>query len=389
MIGRVKHLERYGLANEVEPGRWVVSDRAELGLRELGERNDVIKTMHRALADHGLEEERGVAQYVRHGGGSGEKITGRVLARGLAGDEMDERVYLVVDGVDGRVHHMVFPDASHLDEVRRDMIVGIAPRVSGPRAADRNIAINAEEDGGLYQPSRHLERIRDQFVREGKDPEAFVRFHVRRLEALRRAGQAGRIDDDRWTVPKDIVARGQAYDLAQGGDGLKLRTLATLNLERQIGSDGATWLDRELTARERLSITDSGFGREVKDALHRRALRLVEMGYATAKDGAVQIPGRAIAILEQREVERVGRQMATERGLTYTPTKVGEYVSGRLTGAASLVSGRFAMIEDRLGFQLVPWQPVLERRIGQHITGVRRSDGGIEWGFGQKRGLGL
>jgi len=209
------------------------------------------------------------------------------------------------------------------------------------------------------------------------------------LEALRRAGHAERIDDDHWKVPNDIVARGQAHDLAQGGDGLKLRTLASLNLERQISSDGATWLDRELIARERLPITDGGFGREVKDALDRRAHRLVEMGYATAKDGAILVPPRAIAVLEQREVERVGRQMATERGLTYTPTKAGDYVSGRLSGAASLVSGRFAIIEDGLGFQLVPWQPVLEQRIGQHITGVWRSDGGIEWGFGRKPGLGL
>ena len=251
MIGRVKHLERYGLASEVEPGQWVVSDRAEVSLRELSERNDAIKTMHRALADHGLEEQRGVARYVRHGEGSGERITGRVLAKGLAGDEMDERVYLVVDGVDGRVHHMVFPDASHLDEVRRDMIVEVAPRVSGPRAADRNIAINAEEDGSLYRPSRHLQRIRENFGREGKDLEAFIRSHVRRLEALRRAGHAERIDDDHWKVPNDIVARGQAHDLAQGGDGLKLRTLATLNLEGQIGSDGATWLDPGMAADHR------------------------------------------------------------------------------------------------------------------------------------------
>jgi hypothetical protein len=269
------------------------------------------------------------------------------------------------------------------------MIVEVAASVSGPRAADRNIARNAGEDGGVYRPSRHLERTRDQFDREGKDPEAFICSHVRRLEALRRAGHVERIDDDHWKVPKDIVVRGQAYDLAQGGDGLKLRTLATLNLERQIGSDGATWLDRMLTARERLPITDSGFGREVKDALDRRAQRLIEMGYATAKDGGIQIPGRAIASLEQREVERVGRQMATARGLTYTPTKLGDDVSGRLTGTASLISGRFAMIEDGLGFQLVPWHPVLEKRIGQHITGVRRSDGGIEIGFGRQRGLGL
>lgn len=47
------------------------------------------------------------------------------------------------------------------------------------------------------------------------------------------------------------------------------------------------------------------------------------------------------------------------------------------------------MIEDGLGFQLVPWQPVLEKWIGQHITGVWRSDGVIEWGLGRKRGLAL
>jgi hypothetical protein len=54
---------------------------------------------------------------------------------------------------------------------------------------------------------------------------------------------------------------------------------------------------------------------------------------------------------------------------------------------ASLASGRFAMIDDGLGFQLVPWQPFLAERIGQHITGIARDGGGIEWSFGRKRGL--
>jgi len=98
MIGRVKFLERYGLSSEVETGKWVISDRAEATLRELSDRNDIIKTMHRALASHGLEEERGIDQYVRHGVRPDGKIAGRVLAKGLAGDEMDERVYLVIDG---------------------------------------------------------------------------------------------------------------------------------------------------------------------------------------------------------------------------------------------------------------------------------------------------
>jgi Protein of unknown function (DUF3363) len=63
-------------------------------------------------------------------------------------------------------------------------------------------------------------------------------------------------------------------------------------------------------------------------------------------------------------------------------------------GFTQLSSGRFAIIETLsgdggLGFSLVPWQPVLDKRIGQHISGLMRSGGDIEWSFGRKRGLGL
>ena len=81
--------------------------------------------------------------------------------------------------------------------------------------------------------------------------------------------------------------------------------------------------------------------------------------------------------------------MAGARGLTYMPANASEYVSGRLAGVASLVSGRFAMIDNGLGFQLVPWQPLLEKYIGQHIGGLMRDDGGIEWTLGRSRGLSL
>lgn len=377
------------MATELEPGRWTLSDRAEQVLKDLDHRNEVINSVHRALTKNGLAEERGVGQFALHGEGSGEKIVGRVLAKGLAGDEMGERVYLVVDGIDGRVHHMEFKDPSRIDEVGRDLIIEAAPVVSGPRPADRNIAANAAEDNGVYQPSQHLERVRDSFERQGKDPEAFVRSHVRRLEALRRAGHVERIDADNWKVPKNIVERGQAFDLSQGGDGLRIRTLSAISLEKQVGSDGATWLDRQIIAGDRSEIRDSGFGREVNKAISRRARRLVEMGLAIAKDGNVRVPVHTVATLERQEVERVGPQMARDRGLTYVPSNAGEYVSGRLSGVASLVSGRFAMIENGLGFQLVPWQPLFEKRIGQHITGLQRDDGGIEWTYGRNRGLSL
>ena len=76
----------------------------------------------------------------------------------------------------------------------------------------------------------------------------------------------------------------------------------------------------------------------VKAALSRRAERLVDMGLATAKAGNIHVPVSMVATLERLDVERVGQQMARERGLTYFPTTPGDHISGRVTGVASSVA---------------------------------------------------
>jgi Protein of unknown function (DUF3363) len=45
------------------------------------------------------------------------------------------------------------------------------------------------------------------------------------------------------------------------------------------------------------------------------------------------------------------------------------------------------MIDNGLGFALVPWTPVLDRYLGRHVGGVAKESGGIDWCFGRKRGL--
>jgi hypothetical protein len=105
--------------------------------------------------------------------------------------------------------------------------------------------------------------------------------------------------------------------------------------------------------------------------MERRRQGLVTMGHAIRlEDGRIHVPKDLIANLERTEITRVGKARAAERGLTFTSAKSGEYISGALVGSAQLASGRFAMIDDGIGFQLVPWQPVLDTRIGQHITGT-------------------
>ncbi|MES0158139.1 DUF3363 domain-containing protein, partial [Mesorhizobium sp. M0018] len=342
--------------------------------------------------EHGLAHERGPAQYVMHRQTITEPVVGRVLAKGLAGDEMSDRLSLVIDGVDGRTHYVETADAAKLEDIQRGHIVALDPVLpkQEPRAADRNISSVAGEDG-IYRPSQHLEAIRETFLQQGKDPDAFVRFHVRRLEALRRAGHVERIDEDHWRIPKDLSERGIAYDGRNAEKDFSLRVLSTFDLDAQVGSDGATWLDRELTAKNPMPLVRSGFGLDVDNALDKRAAQLVGMAHAERDptSGTITFARDLVATLELQEVTRVGKEIAAARGLTFAPVQPGNYVGGTLLDSVRLASGRFAMLDNGLGLQLVPWQPMLDKRVGQHISGLVQDSGGIDWSFGRKRGLGL
>jgi hypothetical protein len=94
-----------------------------------------------------------------------------------------------------------------------------------------------------------------------------------------------------------------------------------------------------------------------------------------------------LAALRRRELDAVGTKLSAETGLPYTPTASGEMVAGTYRQRLTLTSGRFAMIDNGLGFALVPWTPALDRHLSRHVAGVAKESGGIEWSFGRRRGL--
>ena len=385
-LGRLQTLQRFGLAAEAAPGVWTLSEQLEPAMRALGERGDIVKAINRALTDRGLE--RGTDRYVLHGEAMQQPVIGRVIGKRLT-DELGDRVALIIDGVDGRTHHVALGDKAVAQDAPMGSIVEIGRAPVGPRASDRNIAAMAAA-AGVYRPSEHRAMAEAGHVRvPGGDFDGYIGSHVRRLEALRRAEIVERLDADRWSIPADYEARAMAYDTAQSRR-MNLRVLSAYDLDRQVSSDGATWLDRELVSPHRTPLTQAGFGSEVSRALERRKDVLFDQGFASRlPEGGLRVPRDLLSRLEQREVARVGPEMAKARGLTFKPAEVGNHVSGRLVGAANLGSGKFAMIDNGLGFSLVPWQPVLEQRLGRHVAGVAMPGGGIDWTFGRSRGLGL
>ena len=171
-IGRLQTLECYGLATQSEPGLWALSERLEAIMRDLGERNDIIKAINRALADPG--EERAPGSFVPPGEAQ-TPITGRVIDKRLI-DELGDRIGLIIDGIDGRVHHVAFRDPSAVEEAKIGAIVEVS-RTPSQRPADRNIAIVATGTG-VYRPSAHRKMLEAASARtRGGDYEAFVDTH--------------------------------------------------------------------------------------------------------------------------------------------------------------------------------------------------------------------
>ncbi len=301
-IGRMRTLERLGLAEPAGPARWVLAVDAEQRLRALGERGDIIKRLHKTLTKDGVA--RAPSSWALEGERHGEPVMGRLIARGLD-DELRGTAFAVVDGIDGRVHHLKLPD------------------------------IDAAGDGPIGG-----------------------------IVELRR------------------------FEDARGRQRIALAVRSDLDLDQQVTAEGATWLDRRLVAREGTDLSRAGFGSEVRAALDRRIDTLVEQGLARRDGDKVTLGRNLIGTLRNRELDSVGRRLAAEAGLTHLRAEPGENVAGIYSRRLSLSSGRFAMIDNGLSFQLVPWLPSLERELGRQVSGIA-GPGGVDWNFGRKRELSL
>jgi type IV secretory pathway VirD2 relaxase len=102
-VGRLRHLEQTGLAEEKRAGVWVIDPQLESKLRSLSERGDIMVTMNKVMRAHGIDRPAGDFA-IFSGARKSAPIIGRVVEVGIA-DEMTDRKYLVVDGIDGRIHY--------------------------------------------------------------------------------------------------------------------------------------------------------------------------------------------------------------------------------------------------------------------------------------------
>ena len=250
--------ERYGLATEIEPGVWALSEKLEPIPARLGRaRRHRQGDQSRALRSRRRAGARQLCSAWRAG----------LVADRRPGDRQ---------GADRRTRRAPRPHCrrrrwprppcrggrgggSRRGEdwhYRRDCSLGWRIRV---RRTAISLHSHATRRLSSERASRHG-RSRQAFACPAADYESYIQSHVRRLEALRRAGIVERIDADHWHIPKDFEKRAADYDAQRRGR-MAIRLLSAIDLEAQISADGATWLDRELVSPNRTPLTQGGFRR--------------------------------------------------------------------------------------------------------------------------------
>ena len=179
MVGRLQYLRKLGLASEGRPGEWMLGLEAERTLRDLGERGDIIKSMHRAFAERGRD--RGFSDFVIDGGGAGDPIIGRLVTAGLH-DEQTGTAYAVIDGTDGRAHHVRFRGLDAFDHAPAPGGIVELRRFGGPDDPRPTLVLANRSDlalqgqitapGATWLDHRLVERSRMPLAMDGFGAEA-------------------------------------------------------------------------------------------------------------------------------------------------------------------------------------------------------------------------
>jgi type IV secretory pathway VirD2 relaxase len=374
--GRLRKLKAMDLAEDVGGGRYRLADGLEDTLRRMGERGDIVRLMQRELTERRLDRagvEQVVATELR------EPIIGRLISRGFSDEHRDQH-YMMVDGVDGRVHYVDVGRGGATPSVPESATVRIEPAKAVTSQTDRTVDAVARANDGCYSVDLHLRH-------DPNASEAFAASHVRRLEAMRRAGAGPeRHPDGSWTIPGDHLSRAEAFAQRQQRDRpVALSVLSSRQVGELAAIEAPTWLDRELASGAGEPVREIGFGREVRTAIVARRRWLIEQQLATGAGTNFRLREGALENLRQRELAATGKRLSEQLGKKFEPPRTGERIEGVIARRVDLESGPHALVERSRDFTLVPWRDVLERHVGKSASGIIQA-AGISWTFGRARG---
>ena len=372
-VRRLKTLSSMGLAERLGSGRWAIAPDFADTLQKMSERRDIIKALHRRVGGiEGRDPSRSLEGLVTERNRFDPNRIGAVPITGVVrhyGRQDDTRPggFIVIESEAGTSLYAKVADDDVFETLKNGQVVTLFPHSREPRSIDRSIAAFAEARDGTYSEVAH--------VLEGdRVSEEYARAHVRRLEALRRQKVVARQVDGTWRIPSNYLDRVADYEMRRTSNmPALLARESQLTLSQMETARGVTWLDRKLA----VNAAGTSPAKPLERALSHRVDALKGMGIELDENG--RLPDGALNTLRSIDLRDAADGIGKTLGKSYRPLGQARRVDGIFRETVERPSGKFAVIERSREFTLVPWRPVMNRRLGKSISGRVSGSGGISW----------
>jgi type IV secretory pathway VirD2 relaxase len=380
-LARLQFLEGIGLARKDKGTWWSVDESFSQSLRELGERNDIIKHLYSQLGN-----EAGRVQRMTGGAEVSVPVAGIVIAKDRVDELADDRFVVVRDSA-GQAHYGRVQDT----QAYRDLHVGSVAELGAGTRWRQEVAAEIRavaQASGAYSAQAH-----EAYLRQSKpdSTEREIASAIRSAEA--RLGFAAGFDG---SGVRALEAGGYSIDSQlyasfsqRGSSRTDVRVIAEHTLERQVEAHAVTWLDRQaFGSRPDTRMTDHP---AVQDAIEQRQEWLVRNGYAqrVADGGAIELNPDALQELAAEERSDFAGRLAGKFRLPVAELPKGGTVAGEYGGTEALHSGKLAVVVTEETVFVSPVSRTLNVDAGSTVELQRTSanDSTIELAAGQSADL--
>jgi len=361
LIARLDHLVGYGLAIKDNSHEYILQDGWDTNLREMGERGDIIKTLHKEIKADPTKYR------IYDKDDHDNVVTGRLVRSGLH-DELNDRFYMIVEGQDGSANYIVMDKVTDVTEYKRGSIVSVENyQDSWIKKSDYVIETFARSNQGIYDQKEHVEQVikHPELLPNNVTPEGYTDAIGRRVSRLARFGLAQQLGSGLWKIEENLTAELSRRDQESPNPRkVRISTIDERLLQQQIKAEGRAWIDT-------IHVENNApysFGSELNQAIKKRQeFMQKELGLKGNEKGLLKM-------LDNIERQKLVQDYADSSLRHYKPLKQ-EMFTGTLhkkitapsgQGYALITSGHNNGIDKE--FSLVPWRDNMKRSLGKPVS---------------------
>lgn len=366
LSNRIKQLKGLGFVEEIGYKQFELKEGWETDLKELGYREDIIKTIH---AETGRPDTNNYKIYDKT---QDLKTEGLIIHKGIA-NELYDTLFVLVETPQGQIHYIPVSNYQVSDIYVGQIVKFETKKESWLKPSDHNIANVAGMNNGVYSAEKHeITLVGETIIIKGKkiDTKDFVEAHQKRVQRLCTFGLSENMGDNNFIISENLVEELTKRDQIKPINKLEITPDSPMQLKEMVTYKGRTYLDRFTADLENNQLNKVGFGGELVELAKKRAQFVKGLGIDPSD------PARAKK-LDEIEKQDLVKKIRIANNFSYVSVDQSHSFKGQLKDAVDTLSGKkFALVESphTQEFAMVPWQPKFDKLRMQNIQLLMNSN---------------